>query len=437
MSAQAAREEAQSFPQQAQNSREQGSPAVTEDRAAEAAVLASPDSELELPLAPPGSMGPPEQYGWLQQTCPVAQLSVPAEFNATIWYVTGYHEVKALLGDARLIRPTINEWPEIEGQPEATGKPLVTMMELNGPDHVALRRVVAEAFNVKTMQAYRPRMRAKADQLLDDFAAGARPGDIVRDYTEPFPLWVMCDLVGIPFDDRDDYLPLADAALGAMVTWEEGRDSTAELHRYMKSLIRKKRRHPTDDILSRVVQESKKGAFGEEAVNAFGLSMLVAGYRTTTMFLGNSLVLLLSEPERYASLRDERSLLTGAVEEFLRFIPVMNGIVVLLATADIELGGQSIRRGDAVLPVIAAANRDEAVFARANDLDLARRENPHLIFGRGGHNCIASQLARTEMAVGLDAVLDRFPDLRLAQDSPATWDDSAPAKSPVTLHVDW
>jgi nocardicin N-oxygenase len=393
---------------------------------------------LELPLAPQGSMGPPEEYSWLRAQCPVAKLDVPAEFNTTMWYVTRHADVAALLNEPKCIRPTINEWPEIEGQKGLhQGRPLVTMMEFNGPDHVALRRVVAEAFSNRSIAAARPRIRAMAEQMLDDLEAGPRPGDIVRDFTEPFPLRVMCELVGIPFEDRDYFLPMADAALGAMQTWEEGRSFSDELYRYIESIVARKRREPGDDILSRVVQECDRGAFGEEAVTAFGLSMLVAGYRTTTMFLGNSLVLLLSEPSRYVMLRDNRAVLTTAVEELLRFIPVMNGIVVLLATDDLELQGRTIRPGEAVLPVIAAANRDETVFPKADQLDLTRVDNPHVTFGRGSHNCLAALLARTEMLVALEAILDRLPGLRLADDQPATWDDTAPAKSPITLHVQW
>jgi nocardicin N-oxygenase len=409
----------------------------TDRIARDAGAPAQSVDDLEFPLARPRTMGPPAEYGRLRATCPVAKLTVPPEFNATMWYVTRHADVQALLADPRLIRPTINEWPEVVGRPPDTGRPLVTMMEFDGPEHVALRRLVAEAFSGRAMQAYRPRMRATAERLLDEMACRPRPADIVRDYTEPFPLWIMCDLVGIPYEDRDHFLPLADAALGAMQTWEEGRKSTEQLYRYIGSVIKRKRRRPGDDILSRVIQESKAGAFGEDAVTAFGLSMLVAGYRTTTMFLGNSLVLLLSEPSRWALLREDRARLPGAVEELLRFIPVMNGIVVLQAVEDIELHGRLIRRGDAVLPVIAAANRDETAFADPDELNLGRVDNPHVGFGRGGHNCVAAALARMEMAVGLEALLDRFPDLRLADGRAATWNDTAPAKSPLTLHVDW
>ena len=267
--------------------------------------------------------------------------------------------------------------------------------------------------------------------------AGPQPADLVPAYLEPFPLRIMCDLVGMPWEDQEYFLPLADVALGAMQTWEEGRNATGELLSFVQSVIEQKRRQPADDILSRVIQESRAGAFGEDAVLAFGLSMLVAGYRTTTMFLGNSMVLLLSEPSRYALLRDDRRLLRGAVEELLRFIPVMNGIVVLLATEDMELHGQRIGRGEAVLPVIAAANRDPAVFTEPDELNLRRAENPHIIFGRGSHNCLGQQLARMEMTIGLDAVLEKLPNLRLADEHPAEWDDEAPAKSPLSLHVHW
>jgi len=230
---------------------------------------------------------------------------------------------------------------------------------------------------------------------------------------------------------------MADACLGAMQTLEEGRRVTGELRAFVATQIDRKRREPADDLLTYLVRECDSGVLTEESVISFGLSMLVAGYRTTTMFVANSLLTLLAEPGQYARLRDHRELMPTAVEELLRYIPVMNGVVVLLATEDIELHGHTFHKGEGIHIVLAAANRDESVFPDPDRLDLGRVVNPHLIFGRGAHNCIGSHLARAELTVALEAVLDRFPALHLLDDQPPTWDDKSPAKSPLTLPVGW
>ncbi|MFH8347617.1 cytochrome P450 [Streptomyces sp. NPDC018045] len=389
---------------------------------------------IELPLPPPGTMGPPTEYVRLRRECPVARLRDEA---APSWFVTRYDDVRAVIGDARLTRPSVDGWSFRPEQERPDGPELITMMEMEGPRHTALRRALSEAFNARSVRRRRPRIRRSAERLLDAFADGDRPGDLIAGYTEPFPLLVVCESVGIPYEDREYYLPLADAALGALLTVEEARRVTPLLRDYVRSLIARKRRLPAADILSDLVRRCDRGELDEESVLSFGLSMLVAGYRTTTMFLSDAIVALLTEPGRYARLRDDRSLLPGAVEEFLRYVPVMNGVVVLQATEDIELGGQMIRAGDAVLPALASANRDETVFDAPEQLDLCRRPNPHIVFGRGAHNCIGAHLARAELTVGLEALLDRFPHLRLAEGHSPTWDDDSPAKSPLTLPVCW
>ncbi|MFJ1749776.1 cytochrome P450 [Streptomyces sp. NPDC088116] len=380
-------------------------------------------------------MGPPEEYERLRRECPVARVRLP--MGATAWYVTQYGDVRDLLADPRLTRPTINDWPPRPDEPTDQGPALTTMMELNGPQHMALRKALAEPFSVRTIQRRLPRIRQAADRLLDAFADGGRPGELVGGYLEPFPLLVMCELVGIPYEDREYFLPMADAALGALVTLEEGREVTHRLREYVRALLDRKLREPGDDMLTKLVRECEPDALREESVLSFGLSMLVAGYRTSTMFLGNAVVTLLTKPGRYARLRDDRALMPAAVEELLRHIPVMNGVVLLQAVEDIELHGRTIRAGEAVLPVIASANRDDTTFPHADRLDLNRTGNNHLAFGRGAHNCPGSHLARAELTVGLEALLDRYPHLHLTKEQPPTWDDESPSKSPLTLPVDW
>ncbi|MBB4795340.1 cytochrome P450 [Streptomyces nodosus] len=391
---------------------------------------------IDLPIPPPGTMGPPVNYPRLRRECPLAEVRLP--MGVTAWYATRYEDVRGLVADPRLIRPTIDDWPPRPDRAAAPGEPgLTTMMELNGPRHAALRRALAEPFSVRSVRSRLPAVREAADRLLDAFIAGGRPGDLVRGFLEHFPLLVMCDLVGIPYEDRHFFLPKADAALGALLTLEEGREAGAQLREYITSLLDRKRREPAADVLSRLVEARERGALDEESVVNFGLSMLVAGYRTSTMFLADAVLTLLTEPGQYARLRDHRELMPGAVEELLRFVPVMNGVVVLQAAEDFELHGRSVHAGDAVLPVLAAANRDERVFVAAERLDLCRADNPHLTFGRGAHNCIGAHLARAQMTVCLETLFDRLPDLHLPEGRHPTWDDASPSKSPLTLPVSW
>ncbi|MGW4823291.1 cytochrome P450 [Streptomyces sp. NPDC004227] len=390
---------------------------------------------IELPLPPPGTMGPPEEYRRLRQECPLARVRLP--IGATAWYATRYEDVKELIADARLIRPSITDWPPRPGHVPGDEPGLVTMMELEGPRHAALRRALSEPFSIRSVRSRLPRIRRSADRLLDPFVGSDQPGDLVVRFLEPFPVMVMCDLVGIPYEDSDYFLPRADAALGAILTLEEGREATSQLREYIISLLDRKRREPGDDMLTQLVDACERGALDHESAVSFGLSMLVAGYRTSTMFLADAVLALLTLPGTYARLRDHRDLMPGAVEELLRYVPVMNGVVVLQAVEDIELHGRTIRAGDAVLPVLAAANRDEHVFTDADRLDLCRADNPHLAFGRGAHNCIGSHLARAQMTVCLEALFDRLPNLRLAEGHRPIWEDESPSKSPLTLPVHW
>ncbi|WP_308130286.1 cytochrome P450 [Kitasatospora aureofaciens] len=390
---------------------------------------------IDMPLPPPGTMGPPTQYGWLRRECPLTRVRLP--FGATAWYATRYEDVRDLIADPLLIRPTINDWPPRPDQAADDEPGLITMMELDGPQHAALRRALAEPFSVRAIRRRLPRLRRSADRLLDEFVAGGQPGDLVGGFLEPFPLLAMCDLVGIPYEDRGYFLPRADATLGALVTLDEGRQVTSQLREYISALLDRKRRKPADDILTELVHAWGRGPLDGESVVAFGLSMLVAGYRTSTMFLADAVVALLAAPGQYARLRDDRDLLPVAVEELLRYLPVMNGVVVLQAVEDIELHDRRIHAGDAVLPVLASANRDERVFADPDRLDLCRADNPHLTFGRGAHNCIGAHLARAQLTVGLEALFDHFPDLHVPDGHRPTWDDESPSKSPLTLPVSW
>ncbi|MFH8404032.1 cytochrome P450 [Streptomyces sp. NPDC018019] len=387
----------------------------------------------ELPLPPTGSMGPPAAYRHLRAECPVVRVRLPV--GAPGWFVTRYADVRDLLADGRLIRPAVDAWPT--GPAAGRAPQLITMMELDGPRHQALRSAVADAFSLRAIRERRPVIRRQADRVLDDFERGGGPGDLVTGFADLFPLLVVCELTGLPYEDRHAFFAPADAALDVLISQEERREAARWLREYLTELIARKRRAPGEDLFTDLVRRLDAGRLSTDEVIVFGLSVLVAGYRTTTMFLANAVHQLLLRPADLAALRADRGLLPGAVEELLRFVPVMNGAVVLLATEDITLHGTTIRAGEAVVPVIASANLDDTVFPRAAELDLHRRHNPHLAFGRGTHNCFGAHLARATLEIGLEALLDRFPRLRLADGAQIRWNDASPVKSPRTLPVQW
>jgi len=399
----------------------------------------SPSSPVRpVPLPAPGSMGPPVEFLNLRQAHPLVRVRLdPAMPDSTAWYVTRYADVKALMSDPRFIRPSINSWPARGAERAGPEPELITMMELDGARHVALRRAIADAFSARAVRRYAPRSRRIAVDLLDEFARAGQPGDLVPGFAEPFPLLIACDFLGIPYQDRDYFVPLVDTALAEVPTLEEGARITALLRGYVCSLIARKRGARGNDPLTRLVAECDDGELTEEAVISFVLTIFFAGYGPSAMFLANAILTLLAEPAQYRALRDNRQLMRTAVDELLRYIPVMNGVVILLATEDIQLHEEIIRAGDAVLPVLAAADRDETVFSDADTLDLGRAHNPHIVFGRGPHNCLGAHLARAELATALDALLDRFPDLHLATGQKISWDDTSPSRAPLTLPVAW
>ncbi|MFI5782036.1 cytochrome P450 [Nocardia sp. NPDC051570] len=390
---------------------------------------------IDFPIPRPGTMGPPLEYGDLRAHHPM--IEVDMGMDATAWYVTRYTDVRALMADPRLIRPTINDWPARSAESDGPRPGLTTMMELDGPRHTALRRAIAGAFSAGSIRIRSARLGELADGLLTRLRDEGPPGDLVAGFTDPFPLLAMCDLVGIPPEDCDQFVPVVKSGFDAMVTPEEARRTADLLRDHMAGLIDRKRRKPEPDIMTHLVDAWQAEQLSYEDVMVFGLSMVTAGFGTSSMFLANAVVALLSEPGQYARLREHRDLMPTAAEELLRYVPMMNGMVILLATEDIELHGSVIRKGDAVLPVLAAANRDDTVFTDPDRLDLSRAVNPHLMFGRGAHNCVGAHSARSQLTVALTALLDRFPQLRLIDDQPPAWNDESPTRSPLTLPVSW
>ncbi|WP_042403503.1 cytochrome P450 family protein [Streptacidiphilus carbonis] len=360
-------------------------------------------------------------YAWLRTHAPVHRTTLPSGVEA--WLVTRYADARQALADARLSKNPGNHGSSSgrTGIPGERSADLMThLLNIDPPDHTRLRRLVSKAFTPRRVALFEPRVREITDRLIDGFAAGGE-ADLIHDFAFPLPIYAICDLLGVPAEDQDDFRDWA----GMMIRHGGGpRGGVAravkKIRAYLSDLIHRKRADLGDDLISDLIRAGDHGEhLTENEAAAMAFILLFAGFETTVNLIGNGLYALLTHPEQRAQLQSSiasgrTDLLTTAVEELLRYDGPVELATWRYATSPITLGGQSIAVGDPVLVVLAAADRDPARFDQPDLLDLARRDNPHLGFGHGIHYCIGAPLARLEAQYALEALLRRLPDLTLA-----------------------
>ncbi|MDX3663011.1 cytochrome P450 [Streptomyces sp. ID05-26A] len=371
-------------------------------------------------------------YERLRRDEPVTRVTYP--YGGEGWLVTSYEETKFVLGDPRFSRERTVAQDVPRMQPLiAPGGSILTH---DGADHARMRRLVSKAFTVRRIEELRPRAQRIVDDLLDRLD---NPGDLVEGFSMPFPITIICELLGVPFEDRDEFRTWSNLVLATVGghTPEEAMHGVMKLHAYFVDLIAKRRANPTDDLISALVAaRDNEDRLSEDELVRFGITLLVAGHETTANMLSNSVVTLFEHPEAMKSLQDDPQKLPNAIEELLRFIPLGSGAgFTRIATEDVQVGNALVKEGDAVLVVVSSANRDEAMYANSAELDVEREVGQHMQFGHGIHFCLGSQLARMELQVALGALLHRMPGLRLAE--PVEFRKGSLVRGPVKLVVAW
>ncbi|MCR3749869.1 cytochrome P450 [Lentzea californiensis] len=371
-------------------------------------------------------------YERLRRDEPVSRVTYP--YGGEGWLVTSYEETKFVLGDPRFSRA------RTVGQDVPRMQPLIapggSILTHDGADHSRMRRLVSKAFTVRRIEELRPRAQQITDDLLDRLD---NPGDLVEGFSTPFPITIICELLGVPFEDREDFRRWSNQALSTIGghTPEEAMDGVAKLYAYFTELVAKRRAHPTDDLISALVAaRDNEDRLSEDELVRFGITLLVAGHETTANMLANSVVTLFEHPDAMKSLREAPGKLPNAIEELLRFIPLGSGAgFPRIATEDVQVGNALVKEGDTVLVVASSANRDEAMYANGAELALEREVGQHLQFGHGIHFCLGSQLARMELQVALGTLLRRMPGLRLAE--PVEFRKGSLVRGPLRLVVAW
>jgi cytochrome P450 len=340
---------------------------------------------------------------------------VRTEVGDSAWLVTGHADVRRLLDDDRLGRAH----PEPETAARSTDSALfggpVGNFATEDADHARMRALLQPHFTPRHMRALRPRVEALTDELLDGLAAQGPPADLHATVAVPLPVLVICELLGVPYVDRDTFRGwTADAAY----TRDRARSEQglAELYAYGQRLVAVKRRTPADDVISRLCATD---GVSDEEVAEMSMALLFAGHETTVVQIGLTAMLLLANHEQWQALVDDPTLVPNAVEETLRASRRGGGQMPRYARTDLEIGGVAIKAGDLVLLELGGANHDPAVFAEPDRIDVSRPASSHVAFGYGARYCLGAPLARIELQVVFSQLVSRFPTLRLAVDATA------------------
>jgi cytochrome P450 len=395
------------------------------------------EEPLSFPFPPGSPYDPPPELARLRGECPVARVTMPSGDRA--WVATRHADVRQIYADRRFSRAATAK-PGAPAFSRAAPQAPSSIIFLDPPEHSRLRRLIAPAFHPQRIRAFRPVIERITAGLLDELAAGPVPADLVAGFAKPLPMRVICHVLGVPYADHERFAAWGEAAVNISKGGVDGvRAARAALEQYLTGLIAVKRREPADDVLTALVQaRDEQDRLTEAELLDLSIALLLAGYETTVRQLACCVVALLRHPDQLAMLRERPELLDRAVDEMLRHTPLTTINFMRVATEDVELGGVTVRAGEAVMPLVISANRDPAVFADPDRLDITRADNPHLAFGHGAHYCTGAQLARIELAVALDALLRRFPQLKLAvADEELVWRSDLAMSTVVELPVAW
>ncbi|BAC70605.1 cytochrome [Streptomyces avermitilis] len=377
----------------------------------------APSEPIAFPFPdPPSVCELPPELAEIRDGQSVVEVKFPDGISG--WMVTKHADVRKVLVDSRFSSKVMATAAAAMSETE-TGKLMnESLVGMDAPEHTRLRKLVTKAFTARRVETLRPRITELVGQLLDELETLPRPVDLVKNFSVPLPVRVICELLGVPAGDQDTFHAWSNALLGDWQQVVEKEAATVSLVNYFGELIAVKRENPADDLISELIAISDgDSTLTEREIIALSIGILSAGHETTANQISMFLVTLLHNPEELDKLRDNREAIPKAVDELLRFVPLTTtgGIIPRLTTAEVELsGGQVLPAGAVVLPAVATANRDPEVFEDGERLNVTRENNPHLAFGAGIHHCLGAQLARIELQEALGAILDRMPQVRLA-----------------------
>ncbi|MGP3925116.1 cytochrome P450 family protein [Streptomyces sp. 8N616] len=375
-------------------------------------------------------------YAELRTRGPVHRIRMPEEADA--WLVVGYEAGRAALADPRLSKEWRNASDSLTLSSVAAGS---HMLNSDPPRHTRLRKLVAREFTPRRIQELRPRVQHITDELLD--AMLARPGgraDLVDALSFPLPMSVICELLGVPFLDRERFRTWSNDSLSSP-SRDTRRAATEAVSGYLGELLEQKRQRPGEDLLSALIRTTDEDGDQLSSGELMGTAwlLLVAGHETTVNLISNGVLALLRHPDQLAALRADFSLLGDAIEEMLRYDGPLETPTYRFTTEPVEIGGTVIPGGgELVLVALADADRDPARFPEPDRFDIHRAPRGHLAFGHGIHYCLGAPLARMEAAIAIRTLLERCPELTLdAHPAALAWRQGMLIRGVRHLPVRW
>ncbi|WP_327657401.1 cytochrome P450 [Streptomyces sp. NBC_00483] len=368
---------------------------------------------------PHNPLDPPAEYDRLREEQPITKVRFPNGTNG--WLVTRFEEGSQVFSDPRLsARRPRHDTPEGEAaeSPEDEAPFDAGFVMMDEPEHGAYRRLLTGRFTPKSVQnKLQPYLDKIVDEHLDAIEAGPETFDFVEAMALPIPCLVICELLGVPYADRDSFHE-ATVDMMDMAKSREERDKGAHwLIGYITDLVADKRRTgATDGILAELIDkaEGEDAILSERQLIGLGVLLLFAGHDTTSAMMGLSALTLLTHDQQRTELVEHPEKIGTAIEELMRYLTIVQFGLGRVAKEDLELGGAQIKKGDLVVVAMNAANRDPRAFQDPDTLDINRKMARHMGFGYGVHACLGQNVARAELRTVLPKLFARFPNLRLA-----------------------
>lgn len=376
----------------------------------------------EAPVLPPlhmrrNAFDPTPDLGEIRENDGVR--TVISALGNPVHLVTRHEDVKAVLSDHERFSNSRPPGFTLPGAPAMSEEELAStragnLLGLDPPEHQRLRRMLTAEFTIRRMKRLEPRIAEIVDTRLDAMAAAGPPSDLVADFALPIPSLVICELLGVPYADRDDFQHRSTLQLDLSLPIAERLALQRQSRDYMRGLVERARQDPGEDILGMLIRDHGSELSDDELVGIAGL-LLLAGHETTSNMLGLGVLALLRHPDQLATVRDDPDAVGPAVEELLRWLSIVQNAIPRFTTTEVEVAGVRIPAGELVFASLPAGNRDPDFIDSPDVLDISRGAPGHLAFGHGVHHCLGAPLARMEMRIAFPSLLRRFPALRLAE----------------------
>lgn len=372
---------------------------------------------IPLPLGRSCPFTPPDAYLRLQEEQPVVRVALPD--GSTGWLLTRDADVRAMLVEPKLSargRTLTSHLRELTPEQWERSLRRSSLLSMDSPEHSQQRRLLTVAFTARRMRELTGWIERVVEEHLDAMVAAGSPADLISAFALPIPSLVICELLGVPYAEREQFQERAKILMSTRIPPAEAVRAGDELEGYLAGLLERKRADPGEDLLSELVDPAGRAAHLDDGELArLATLLLIAGHETTANMIGLGTLLLLEHPDAYAALgQGDPAVVERTVEELLRYLTVVHLGLSRRASADVTIGGQLVRAGELVIGSISAANLDPRRYDDAGVFAPDRPGPSHLAFGHGAHQCLGQQLARVELAAALAGLSRRLPELRLA-----------------------